>query len=67
MDKMTLKDITRQRLLWGSFAFTVAVAAAAFVSAVYKVDLSSATPIITFALTSIGLGVIGNFATKPKS
>ena len=66
MGKLTIKDLTRQLLLYGSYLFAVMVAVMAYVAAYHEVDLTSATPVITFALTSVGLGVVGNFATKPS-
>jgi len=69
-DKMTFeelpfKDKSRQKLLWASFAFIVAVTIMAFVTAWLDKDLSGINAIISTTIGALSLLSIGSMATKP--
>jgi len=63
---MSEKEKSRQKMLWGSFAFIVIVTLLAFVSVWLDKDLNGINGIISTTIGSLSILGVGNYATTPK-
>ncbi len=63
--ELTEKEKSRQRLIWYSFWFIVAVTLMSFVSAWMDKDLTGINNVIGTSIGALSLLGIGNLATSP--